>query len=67
MNNYTKFNWEYSEEEKLDIDRQKLSDAQLKLTNPNINFVAKKFYEKEITHLETSIATRVLKIQLLNK
>lgn len=58
---YQKLNWEYSEEEKLELDELNLDDARLKLKR-QLNHHAKEHYIKEVERLEHSIKTRIEKL-----
>ena len=55
---YTKINWEYTEQEKLEIEQEKLSDAKLKLSRW-LNHHSRQFYLKEVEQLEHSIKLRI--------
>lgn len=56
---YKKINWEYSEQEKLEIEQDKLSDARLKLSRKWLNHHARQFYTQEVEKLEHSIKLRI--------
>lgn len=58
---YQKLNWEYSEEEKLELDELSLSEAQLKLKR-QLNHHSKEYYTKEVERLEHSIKARIEKL-----
>ena len=58
---YQKLNWEYSEEEKLELDELNLSEARLKLKR-ELNHHSKEFYTKEVERLEQSIKDRISKL-----
>lgn len=55
---YKKINWEYTEQEKLEIEQEKLSDAKLKLSRW-LNHHSRQFYLKEVEQLEHSIKLRI--------
>ena len=55
---YTKINWEYTEQEKLELEQEKLSDAKLKLSRW-LNHHSRQFYLKEVEQLEHSIKLRI--------
>lgn len=55
---YKKINWEYTEQEKLEIEQAKLSDAKLKLSRW-LNHHSRQFYLKEVEQLEHSIKLRI--------
>lgn len=55
---YKKINWEYTEQEKLEIEQEKLSDAKLKLSRW-LNHYSRQFYLKEVEQLEHSIKLRI--------
>ena len=55
---YKKINWEYTEQEKLEIEQEKLSDAKLKLSRW-LNHHSRQFYLKEVEQLENSIKLRI--------
>lgn len=57
MQNYKHINGEYSPEESLQIDKDKLSDALIKL-NRKLNPIAKEHYEAEVIELTESIKNR---------
>lgn len=57
MKPYEHINWEYTQEESLEIDKEKLSEAELKLTR-DLNSMAREFYEKEKIELEQKIKDR---------
>ena len=56
---YKKINWEYTEQEKLEIDQDKLSDARLKLSRKWLNHHSRQFYTQEVEQLEHSIKLRI--------
>ena len=55
---YKKINWEYTEQEKLEIEQDKLSDARLKLSRW-LNHHSRQFYTQEVEILEKSIKDRI--------
>jgi len=58
MKPYDNVNWGYTQEESLEIDQEKLSNANAKLKR-NINDVARNFYEKEKAECEENIKLRI--------
>ncbi len=57
MKPYTHYKGEYSQEDSLQIDEDKLSDAKLKLTR-SLNPFAREFYEEEVIKCEELIKER---------
>ena len=57
---YKKYNWEeYSDQEKLEIEQDKLSDAKIKLSRKWLNHHSRQFYIQEVDKLEQSIKNRI--------
>jgi len=57
VENYKNYKGEYTPEESLQIDEDKLADAKLKLTR-NLNAYAREAYEEEVVRCEENIKKR---------
>ena len=64
MENYQKYNWEYTPQESLEIDKEKLDNANCKLTR-KLNPWAREIYEKEKQECEENIKKRTAYILTL--
>lgn len=58
MNHYDKIDWEYTQEEMLELDNIRLSDAQVKINRGWMNLISAEFYRKEVEELTESIKFR---------